>query len=484
MPLILPANTLDSSFNIDNSLRFNDGDNNYLERTFDSGGSRRKFTISLWAKRSELSSGNQPLWAAAGSSGGQISLVYDSNDKLILREYNTTDEEVLNLVTNTLFRDPAAWYHIVAAVDTTQSTNTNRAKLYVNGELQTLGTATYPSEDYDLLMNSTTNTGKFFVGNETYASTSTVFDGYIAEFFFINDSQLAASSFAETDDNGVWIPKDVKDDLTFGTNGLYMEFKQSGTGTDASGMGADTSGEDHHFAVNNLTAQDQTTDTPTNNFMTLNTLHTNSRGSFSEGNVKVTTNVQGSSPYGQVEFGNFYVNKGKWYYEVFVADHGGGGNLAFGWSERAEVGNYVNGHNNQGSAGNVLYQKGGNILIGSSHNQATGVDSFTDSDIVGVALDLDNNKIYFHKNGNYQDDPTPAPASNNGRAIVSSYNNYWTPFISKDDTSNNATGNFNFGNPINTPSSGNADDNGYGNFEYDVPTGFYSLCTKNLAEFG
>ena len=91
MPLILPANTLDSSFNIDNSLRFNDGDNNYLERTFDSGGSRRKFTISLWAKRSELSSGNQPLWAAAPSTGGQLSLTFDSNDKLILREYNTTD---------------------------------------------------------------------------------------------------------------------------------------------------------------------------------------------------------------------------------------------------------------------------------------------------------------------------------------------------------------------------------------------------------
>ena len=147
--LIGGANTLDDAYSISNSLRFNDGDNHYLERTFDSSGSQRKFTVSLWAKRSELSTGNNVLWAAAPSNGGQFSLTFNSSDQLILREYNTTDEEVLNLVTSGVFRDPAAWYHIVAAVDTTQSTNTNRAKLYVNGTLQALGTATYPNQNYD-----------------------------------------------------------------------------------------------------------------------------------------------------------------------------------------------------------------------------------------------------------------------------------------------------------------------------------------------
>ena len=139
-----------TGYDIENSLRFNDDDLHYLERTFDSSGSQRTFTISAWVKRSELSTGNNTVWAAAPSNGGQLSLQFNSSDQLILREYNTSDEEVLNLVTSGLFRDPSAWYHIVAAVDTTDGTASNRAKLYVNGTLQALGTATYPNQNYDL----------------------------------------------------------------------------------------------------------------------------------------------------------------------------------------------------------------------------------------------------------------------------------------------------------------------------------------------
>ena len=682
MPLILPANTLDSSFNIDNSLRFNDGDNNYLERTFDSGGSRRKFTISLWAKRSELSSGNQPLWAAAPSTGGQLSLTFDSNDKLILREYNTTDEEVLNLVTDRLFRDPSAWYHIVASVDTTQSTNTNRAKLYVNGELQTLGTATYPSEDYDLLMNSTTNTGKFFVGNQTYSSTSTVFDGYIAEFFFINDSQLAASSFAETDDNGVWIPKDVKDDLTFGTNGLYMEFKNvnpilgdavgrhkispsngatfntsvkkfgssslyldntnnyldilgvnrgdfgfgacnsnswtiefwvyylgnsssgsdfivhgdnnsfkvnwrpadpqfkvevqdteyafgnnspgltddtwthiaivneggtlkiykdgtvDGTTHDISGktvsspnnmhigysdadtfdgyidelrisntarytgnfsvatsifdvdsntklllhmdadhsIGTDSSGQGNHLTSYNFTLNDQTTDTPTNNFATLNpTNPTESNASFSEGNLKFI-NTLNSSPHHALATGSFAVANGKWYWEVKV-DAVGGTAMSIGAIEVTEFAkNDFTGDNGVG------YFNNGNFHYRGSED--TDPNTYTTGDIIGIALDMDNRAIYFHKNGTYEDsgDPTSG-ASRTGSAggTLHASNVTMTPAVSNY---NSGACNVNFGNPAFEIASSNSDANGYGSFEYSVPANYYSLCTKNLSEYG
>ena len=128
MPFILGTNSVKGGYNVDNSCRFNDGSVDYLDRTFDSGGSRRTFTVSLWVKRSELGATN-PLWAAAGSGGGQCSLVFDSSDKLQLREFNNTDSEVFNLHTNAVFRDVSAWYHIVASVDTTQSTSSNRAKL-------------------------------------------------------------------------------------------------------------------------------------------------------------------------------------------------------------------------------------------------------------------------------------------------------------------------------------------------------------------
>ena len=247
-------------------------------------------------------------------------------------------------------------------------------------------------------------------------------------------------------------------------------------------MGADTSGNDNHMSVTNLAATDVTTDTPTNNFMIMNPLFTNSRGTFAEGNLKVTTDVQGSVPYGQVEFGSFAVNKGKWYYEAKINSVGSGGQLAIGWNERAESGGYINGHNNLGSNGNAWYGSGGNIKIGSASTQ-TGPSSYTDDDIIGVAIDLDNDKIHFHKNGSYQRSSDPAN-NTGGDSLSSSYNNYWTPWMSKDDTNHEATVEYNFGNPTFTVSSSEADDNGYGSFEYDVPTGYYSLCTKNLAEFG
>jgi hypothetical protein len=479
---ILGANTESAAYEISNSLRFDDGDSAYLNRTPSSASNRRTWTWSGWFKRSNLGA-LQDIFIAGSNASGQLSAQFSWNSSDGITIYATVSGGSADyyLVTNALFRDPSAWYHLVLAVDTTQGTNSNRIKLYVNGEQVTsFSSETYPSQNYDSAVN---NNVLHTIGRFSVVSANPL-DAYLSEVHFIDGSQLTPSSFGETNDNGVWIPKDCKADLTYGTNGFYLEFQQTGTSANSSGMGADTSGNDHHWTPNNLAATDVTVDTPTNNFMTMNPLFTNSRGTFAEGNLKVTTNVQGSVPYGQVEFGNFAVNKGKWYYEVKVTSVGSGGSLGLGWNERAESGGYTNGHNNGGSAGNVRYNSGGVLGIGSSHSQSTGVDSFTDNDIIGFALDLDNNKVYAYKNGNPQDDPTPDPDDNDGRAIVSAYNNYWTPWMSKDDTNHNATVEFNFGNPSFSISSGNADGNGYGNFEYAVPTNYYSLCTKNLAEYG
>jgi len=471
-----------TGYDIENSVRFNDDDSAALSITPSSAStSRTKWTWSGWIKRGEVPTDDNNDYSrifnvkADGNNYIISGFLYSDGFNVTAREGNT---EVLKFEPSRKFRDHSAWYHIVMAYDSTQGTARNRFRVYFNGEEDTTALATTPDQNTELVVLEDVihNIGRDNHGTAYY------YDGYMADVYLIDGTQYAASDFGETNDNGVWIPK--KFTGNFGTNGFKLEFKQTGTSQNSSGIGADTSGNDNHLAVTNLAATDVTTDTPTNNFMTMNPLFTNSRGTFAEGNLKVTTNVQGSVPYGQVEFGNFAVNKGKWYYEAKVTSVGSGGSLGLGWNERAEFGNFTNGHNNGGSAGNVRYNSGGVLTIGSSHSQATGVDSFTDGDIIGFALDLDNNKVYAYKNGNPQDDPTPDPDDNDGRAIVSAYNNYWTPWMSKDDTSNNATVEFNFGSPTFSISSGNADANGYGNFEYSVPTNYYSLCTKNLAEYG
>jgi hypothetical protein len=467
-----------TGYDIDNSLRFNDGDSPQLNRSFTADpDTRKKFTISFWTKRGELGSDNA-VFGARTTANFWSRLHFDSSDRIRLQNVASGSTDV-EFEASPRLRDPSAWYHIVFAIDTSQGAIADGVKLYINGTRITDTSSTNYTQNatFEFGRSGTTN----YIGHDN--ENSSYFDGYISEFYYVDNQQLAPTAFGETNDNGVWIPIDAKDDITFGANGFYLEFKQTGTSQNSSGIGADTSGNDEHFAVSNLGARNVVQDTPTNNFMTWNPLFTNSRGTFAEGNCQVTTNVQGSVPYGQVEFGNFHVNSGKWYWEVEVVEVGSGGSLGLGANERAYEGTYINGHNNGGSAGNIRYNhSNGNVNNGSS-TAVSGAATYTDDDTIGFAMDLDNNKMYIHKNGTYINSGDPA-AGSNGITMTSSYSDYWTPWISKDDTSNNAKVYLNTGNPVLANDSGNADDNGYGDFEYDVPAGFYSLCTKNLATYG
>ena len=477
---ILGANTESAAYDIANSLRF-DGSTSRIDREFSQDPTSRKtFTISIWVKRSKLGANQTFFNASTTNNFYDQALMFDSNDTL--RTVNVASgSDAIQVITNRKFRDVAAWYHIVLAVDTTEAAVTNGVKFYINGVQETsFGTTTYSQNaTYELGRNgSTTAIGRQQLNGTQY------FGGYMAEINYIDGQQLDPSYFGETNSKGVWTP--IEYDGTYGNNGFYLEFKQTGTSQNSSGIGADTSGNDEHFAVSGVDAKDVCIDTPTNNFMTMNPLFTNSRGTFAEGNLMVTTDVQGSVPYGQVEFGGFAVNKGKWYYEAKINSVGSGGQLAIGWNERAESGGYINGHNNLGSNGNVWYGSSGKIQDGGTSN-TTSPDSYTTNDVIGIACDFDNKKFYAHKNGTYQSNGsgTGNPSTGaNGFTFNTHYNDYWTPWMSKDDTNNEATVEYNFGNPTFTVSSSEADDNGYGSFEYDVPTGYYSLCTKNLAEFG
>ena len=468
MPLILGTNSIkDTGFNVANSLRFNSGSSDYLNRTLSGSGNTKKFSISFWQK----------LGTGFDADRSVISGGADSNNYLVVRNQSTQVIQILetasgsdhtNLVTNRLFRDVSAWYHIVVAVDTTQGTDTNRVKLYVNGTQETsFSTATYPGQNDDLQFNN--NTAHAIGRRQPQANI--YMDGYLAEFVFVDNQQLDATSFGEFDeDTGIWKPKNVSG-LTFGTNGFYLDFE------DSSALGNDANGS-NNFTVNNLTAIDQSTDTCTNNFATLNPLIPIG-GTFSEGNLQHTRSSAGY----RSAVSSIGVSSGKWYVEIKSPDSG---NIGVG---------VINGDNSSGlymsgseqflgqHSYDVGYYFNGVLYVGNS-SQSGSWTSYTSNDIIGIAIDVDNGFVYFSKNGTFVNsgDPTSG-ATGTGGYNLSGIGSNGTYFIGCS-TGNNSEHYVNFGNPIFSISSGNSDGNGYGNFEYAVPSGYYSLNTKNLAEYG
>ena len=266
MPLILSGNVataLGGVFEVANSVRM-DGSSAYMHKTASSGGSQRKFTLSFWSKRCDTGETHVAL-SSFGNGSNYVDIRFKDNDTFRIYE-EASGSTALELVTNRLFRDSSAWYHIVVAVDTTQGTAANRVKLYVNGTQETsFGTETYPSQNRDIVINESDT--RYEVGNYYDGSTRDhYFNGYLAEYVFIDGTQYAASDFGEFDEDSptIWKPKDVSG-LTFGTNGFYLDFEASGNlGNDANG-GTD-------LTEAGLAATDQTTDTCTNNFCTINPL--------------------------------------------------------------------------------------------------------------------------------------------------------------------------------------------------------------------
>jgi hypothetical protein len=489
MPLILGTNSIkDTSYNVANSLRFNDDSSDFLNRTPSSAGNRRTFTISAWVKRGQVTT-NSFLFGAwtADNDAGHFAFGFESAERLTVDTYST------NLLTTTrTFTDPNAWYHVVCAVDTTSGTADNRVRLYVNGvEQSNYSTRNNPSQNADLQAN---NSVIQVVGANYYNSqANTTHDGYMAEFCMIDGQQLAPTSFGEFDSDSptIWKPKDVSG-LTFGTNGFYQEYKQSGTSQNSSGLGADTSGQDNHFAVNNLTAIDQSTDTCTNNFCTLNPLQAEIDGTtLSEGNTKLVTTAQSGGPYSGNTVCTFGVSSGKWYWEA---------KLTTNPVATAHCVSVV-GEDFQVSASNVYLTADNSASIsyitfvtnsGNAATNFTGTRSSSSygsapsiNDIVGVALDLDNGKIFFSVNGTWQNSGDPANGTNPASSSVGSLKgDFVFPAFGDENYSTSASFLLNFGSPAFSISSGNTDGNGYGNFEYAVPSGYFALNSKNLAEYG
>tara|TARA_R110000772_G_scaffold10817_1_gene34288 strand:- start:34 stop:1539 length:1506 start_codon:yes stop_codon:yes gene_type:complete len=454
------------------SLRFDDGSSDYLTKSVSSTSNRRTFTYSTWVKRSNLSGSNYPrLFNPFVDSNNFFDVYFRNTDALNIYSYSGGSNNI-DLVTTQLFRDVSAWYHIVLAVDTTQGTEANRVKLYVNGsQVTSFSTSTYPSQNADLQINVS---GVTNVIGRNQSGTNNYFDGYMAEIILVDGSQLAPTSFGVTNSDGVWTP--IIYSGTYGTNGFNLQFEN------ASALGTDSSSNGNNFTVNNLTSIDQSTDYPEVNFATLNPLIP-SNGSTSNGNLDyATSNSSNNFGYRVSTIG---VSSGKFYAECkYISGAWGyiGIRSFFTSTVSHQLGYYSDDY--------AILRDNGKIY--NNNSGSTYATSWSTGDIIGVALDCDNNKLYFSKNGQWSNgsgawDSTTFNSSVGDITIgsaSSSTNGAYFFACNNWDSSTNSSFSWNYGSPSYAISSGNVDSSGMGNFEYAVPSGYYSLCTRNLNLIG
>ena len=476
--LIGGANTLrDTGYNITNSLRFDRGDTPALSYSFSS--TAASWTVSCWIKLGEISINTRyPFgFGTAGTDAAGVS--FASGDSMA---YYDEDGNTLIRDTAKLVRDGSAWYHMVA------KNSSGTVTIYLNNIQQATGSGG------EALDGSTFYVGRFA------GSTAYHWDGHISEFYFIDGTAYSPSTFAETDsDSGIWKPKEA--DVTFGSDGFFMEFKQTGTDADSSGIGADTSGNDNHMTVTNLAATDVTEDTPTNNFATL--MPTKDI-TLSKGNLIMSHNRD----YWDGAYATVGLTSGKWYWEHRLDDADGDDRrIVGGIVSNPET--YLHIYDGKGTTADLAGDDYGavsaaspsymytswatNLIFDGTSTYNNNFVDIDDDDVLSFALDLDNNKFFIAVNGSYiagddgGTDGDPAAGTNETFGILAaSTSRVYFPaaVVGWSTNTSSTTASFNFGNPSFAISSGNADANGYGNFEYAVPSGFYSICTKNLAEHG
>jgi hypothetical protein len=386
-------------------------------------------------------------------------LELDSNNNLKVHAFGSN-----RLITDREFLDPAAWYHIVLSIDSTQAASTERIRLYVNGQRETsFSTESYPSQN----TNGSWWSSNFFQIGRTYG-TSNYMDGYLAEIVYIDGTRLDSSSFGEYNSSGIWIPKDVSG-LTFGTNGFYLK------GADSSALGTDSSGNGSNFTTSGLASNDQVTDTPTNNFCTFNPNdNRGTPGTLSEGNLKMAFSATNDNVTGTQG-----ISSGKWYWEAHIVD-----------KSDTYIGVQDSAISATGYTASAVALWSGSYIYENNSDTGDRSVSYDNGDVVGIAFDADNKKIWWSKNGQWYsaDDSSANTTINiseveagNQAQVITRSPDFFMPFFGNYTHS---TAIFNFGQEGtfagNETAGGNSDGNGVGNFFSAVPSGFLALCTKNL----
>jgi hypothetical protein len=478
-------------YTIDQSILFNDNDSAYLSRTSGSADSERKFaSVSMWLKRCNLTS-RQNFYSVngAGSTGAsnQISMAFENSGTN--GDSITYNNGAVNRQSTSVYRDVSGWYHFVQIFDTTQATAADRVKTYINGVL-----LTDLNIGQDFSLNSNTAFGQsgvlHYIGRR---DSGFYYDGYMAEIVFTVGQSVAVTNFGETNDDGVWVPKAYAG--TYGTNGFYLK------GQDSSNLGDDSSGNGNDFTSSGLTASDQMPDSPTNNYGTLNPLTGVNSGSSvvtqANGNLEATQTANYVGTFGTVA-----ANSGKYYFEysyaadgnygdgrllggvvcVETADHGhfriDGG--SFYYPDKTTEGNYMvfhrSGNGQQSNTGTSTSAYNTNL----SSSSATGGPE-SGPDIYMVAMDLDNDNLYWGKNGTWYGasstsgsdytDATPIAilSAHQGKYFAPAF--YWSGAASGTTTVLNCGQDATFGGRYSSPA---------GDFYYTPPTGFSKLSTANL----
>jgi hypothetical protein len=373
--------------------------------------------------------------------------------------------------------------HIVIRYDSTQGTANDRFRLYINGvdERGVGGYSTDTMPNQNVADNVTANGNTIRIGAAT--ASSQYFDGYLAEIHFSEGQSYAPTEFGEYNEDSptIWQPK--KADISYGTSGFYLDFE------DSSNLGNDANGGTD-FGETNIAAIDQTTDTCTNNFSTLNPLATSSLNDLSQANVKITGNS--SSNDGET-FSTFIIPNAtaKWYWEIKCTNKQSTGNPKLGFIQASKGFRLRNGGAGYGGAADgdldIMVRPDGKVLENASTSGSAVISTWDDDDILSFALDSINGAFYVGINGTWQTSGDPTSGSSTTGAIKT-----WTTTNSQCvdgqavciGSFNGSIAEANFGNPSYSISSSNSDGNGYGNFEYAVPSGYLALCTKNLGSDG
>ena len=452
----------DTTYAVNRSIRFDPNDT-YMERT-SSGGNRKTFTISLWFKlgivQEYTGADGRTIFGAggggAGSSATNISLLADAYGGPRLDFLSmlgaASGSNYIRLTTNAFIRDPSAWYHVVVRIDTTQGNSPNRAKMYINGvEVSDWYNYSQPDQNADTYLNAGDKHG--IGANRTWSNQNVKYNfygGYIAEFYFLDGTAYDASYFGETDTTtGQWIPKEYIGG-NYGTNGFYLKFADN-SGTTATTLGKDSSGNSnnytpYNFSVSAGAGNDSLEDTPTNNWCTWNPLSKDGGTTLSNGNLDISS----------VNYGNntatFFVTSGKWYWEGVGTGYVGAICGVDGQNHATSISS--SGSNSIGywSGNGYAYWGGGSTGSGTT---------YTSSDVVGIALDMDNGTVKFYKNNTLIHNLTF------GSGTIPDLSAGVFPVYNNGTINTTFTAVHNFGQRA---------------FSYTPPTGYKALNSKNLPD--
>ena len=452
----------------------------YIERGSVTPTSEQVFSFSAWVKFSDVTSSTEQMifnQTRDGVSTDSCNFYKKAGGTLTLYVVSGSSN-LIDLNTDRKFVDCGAWYNLAFSINMADSTTGDRAQIFVNGVRETsFSTETYPGSTVNIncFDDNASNRTRIGGGAKESATVNMYLDGDLSHVHFVDGVAYAGSNWGSTDStSGIWKIDPEPTVSSYGNRGFFLKME------DSSNLDLDSSPNATTMTTSGTVTA--TKDNPSNNFATMNPLDNFYCGAtFSNGNTKVVT---GSGVYAPV-FGTLGVNASKWYWEVKLKAVGAtyAGALIGVASSQTTAAAQELGHNANDYG---FYGQDGKIRNNDAY--ATYGSAYAVSDIIGVALDVTNNKLYFSKNGVWENsgDPTSGATGTGAVSITIGTLDSWFPSASYWD-SGTGTYEFNFGNGYfgtDAVASANADDAGIGAMEYDVPTGYYCLCTNNILTYG